>query len=525
MHNEKLVVLLVATCAGIQTAAAQDPANWLTYSGNAAGWRYSALDQINTSNIQSLVPQWVFQIGDLGKFETTPIVVNGSMYGTGQNDRAFALDARTGKAIWRYARTLPPDIRACCGSVNRGFAILGNRLFMATLDAHVIAMDTRTGNILWDTKATDYKEGYSFTLAPLVVKDKVIVGISGGEFPIRGFIDAYDAATGKRAWRFYTIPGPGEPGHDTWSGDSWKVGGAPAWVTGTYDAELNLIYWGTGNPAPSNHGGQREGDNRYSNSMLALDADTGQLKWHFQFTPHDMFDYDSTQTPVLVDGVWKGRPRKLLVQADRNAFFYALDRVTGEFLFAKPFAQQNWAKEIGPDGKPVLNPGTTPTREGVKICPGWAGGVNWNPPSYSPQTRLFYVNAREEFCTVFGANAETPVPGRFFYGSTFAPPANQKDWGAVRAIDPFTGDIKWEFKLYSAGWSGVLSTAGGLVFVGDNEGNLLAFDAATGRNLWHFQMGSPVFAAPMSYALDGKQYIVIPAGSALFAFGLPDTRP
>lgn len=529
MTTGKFAVLLVATIlTGVQPlwpqAASQDPGNWLTYSGNAAGWRYSALDRINASNVQSLAPQWVFQIGDLGKFETTPIVVNGVMYGTGQNDRAFALDARTGKAIWRYARTLPPDIRACCGSVNRGFAILGNKLFMATLDAHVIAMDTRTGNILWDTKATDYAEGYSFTLAPLLVKDKVIVGVAGGEFPIRGFIDAYDAATGKRAWRFYTIPGPGDAGHDTWSGDSWKVGGAGAWVTGSYDPDLNLIYWPTGNPAPSNYGGQREGDNRYSNSMLALNADTGQLKWHFQFTPHDLFDYDSTQTPVLIDGVWKGQPRKLLVQADRNAFFYALDRVTGQFLFAKPFAQQTWAKGIDADGKPIPNPAAFPTQEGTKVCPGWAGGVNWNPPSYSPQTKLFYVNAREESCNIFGAKEETPVNGRFFYGSTTAPPTNQKDWGAVRAIDPSSGDIKWEFKLYSAGWSGVLSTAGGLVFVGDNEGNLLAFDAATGKNLWHFQMGSPVFAAPMSYSLEGKQYIVIPAGSALFAFGLPDTR-
>jgi alcohol dehydrogenase (cytochrome c) len=524
MINQKIAVLLVAAFAAMQPlspqAASQDAANWLTYSGNAAGWQYSALDQINTSNVGNLAPQWIFQTGDLGKFETMPLVMNGVMYGTGQNNRAFALDARTGKAIWRYARALPPDVRACCGNVNRGFAILGNKLFMATLDAHVMAMDTRTGNVLWDVKATDYKEGYSFTVAPLVVKDKVIVGVSGGEFPIRGFIDAYDAATGRRAWRFYTIPGPGEAGHETWSGDSWKVGGAPAWMTGAYDPDLNLIYWGTGNPAPSNNGGQRDGDNLYSNSMLALDADTGNLKWHFQFTPHDMFDYDSTQTPVLIDGVWKGRPRKLLLQADRNAFFYALDRVTGEFLFAKPFAQQNWAKEIGPDGRPVRIPGMVPTPEGIKICPGWAGGVNWYPPSYSPETRLFYVNARENSCTLFGAKQEAPVTGRYFYGSTQADPVNQKDRGAVRAIDPLTGDTKWEFKLYSAGWSGILSTAGGLVFVGDNEGNLLALNASNGKELWHFQMGSPVFASPMSYSLDGKQYIVIPAGSALFAFGL-----
>ncbi len=521
----KHAILCIVIFAGVETlwpqAASDDPANWLTYSGNYAGWRHSGLDQINASNVSGLLPQWVFQIGDLGKFETTPIVVNGVMYGTGQNDRAFALDARTGKAIWRYARNLPQDIRACCGSVNRGFAIQGNKLFMATLDAHVIAMDARSGNILWDVKAADYAEGYSFTMAPLLVKDKVIVGIAGGEYPIRGFIDAYDAATGKRAWRFYTIPGPGEAGNNTWSGDSWKVGGAGAWVTGSYDPQLNLLYWPTGNPAPSNYGGQREGDNRYSNSMLALDPDTGTLKWYFQFSPHDMYDYDATQTPVLIDGMWNGQPRKLLVQANRNAFFYVLDRVTGQFLLAKPFAQQTWAKGLSADGKPIPNPAAMPKPEGTKVCPGWSGGVNWNPSSYSPLTKLFYVNAREGSCGIFGAKEETPVNGRFFYGSTFGPPPNEKDWGVVRAINPLSGDIKWEFKMYSAGWGGMLSTAGGLVFFGDNEGNFLALNAATGEHLWHFQMGSPVFAAPMSYALDGRQYVVIPAGSALFAFALP----
>jgi alcohol dehydrogenase (cytochrome c) len=521
MKNINHLVRLMAFAA---VAYAQDSGNWLTYSGNTLGWRHSQLDQVNTSNVRNLSPQWVFQIGDLGKFETTPIVVNGLIYGTGQNDRAFALDARTGKAIWRYARTLPQDIKACCGNVNRGFAISGNKLFMATLDAHVLAMDTRTGNILWDAKAADYNEGYSFTLAPLLVKDKVIVGISGGEFPIRGFIDAYDIATGKRAWRFYTIPGPGDAGRDTWSGESWKVGGAGAWVTGSYDPELNLLYWPTGNPAPSNFGGQREGDNRYSNSMLALDADSGKLKWFFQFSPHDLFDYDSTQTPVLVDANWKGKPRKLLLQADRNAFFYVLDRVTGEFLLAKAFAGQNWAKGIDADGRPIPDPAVIPTAEGTKVCPGWSGGVNWNPPSYSPQTKLFYVNAREESCNIFGAKEETPVTGRYFYGSTTGPPSGQKDWGAIRALDPLTGDKRWEFKLYSAGWSGILSTAGGLVFAGDNEGNFFALDAATGKNLWRFQMGSPVFAAPMSYMLDGRQYVVIPAGSALFAFALPNAN-
>ena len=527
MTRTMLAVVLVAL-AGCSSSrprqVPQDGQDWLTYSGNDAGWRYSKLDQVNTSNIRELVPKWAFQIGDLGKFETTPLVKDGVMYGTGQNGRAFALDARTGKAIWRYTPSLPADVRACCGNVNRGFAMQGNILFMATLDAHVVALDARTGNVLWNTQAIDYKLGYSFSLAPLVVKDKVIVGVSGGEFPIRGFIDAYALDTGKRLWRFYNTPSPGEPGHETWSGDTWKYGGAPAWVTGSYDPELNLIYWGTGNPAPSNFGGSRQGDNLYSNSMLALDPDTGKLKWHFQFTPHDLWDYDATQTPILIDREWQGKRRKLLLDANRNAFFYVLDRETGEFLLGKPFAGLNWAKGLDSKGRPVPNPDAVPTKAGVKVCPGWAGGVNWNPSSYSPQTNLFYVNAREDFCTIFGGNAEQPIPGRYFYGSTFAQPANQKDWGALRAIDPATGNIKWEFKMYSAGWGGVLSTAGGLLFLGDNEGNLMAFDAARGENLWHFQTGSPIFAAPMSYWLDGKQYVVIPAGSALFAFGLPDEK-
>jgi alcohol dehydrogenase (cytochrome c) len=296
--------------------AAKEPQNWLTYSGGYAGWRYSTLDQINAGNVSKLTMQWAFQTGDIGEFETTPIAVNGILYGTGQNDRAFAIDARTGRAIWRYQRVLPDHVKPCCGRVNRGFALLGDKVFMATLDAHVIALDTRTGNIVWDTTAADYKQAYTFTVAPLVVKDKVIVGVSGGEYGIRGFVDAYDAATGKRAWRFETVPGPGEPGHETWDAESWKSGGAPAWLTGTYDPELNLIYWPTGNPSPSNYGGERKGDNLYSNSMLALDADTGKLKWYYQFTPHDLYDYDATQIPVLVDADWEGKPRKLLIHVE-----------------------------------------------------------------------------------------------------------------------------------------------------------------------------------------------------------------
>ena len=355
--------------------AAQEPQNWLTYSGDYNSWRYSKLDQINPSNAGNLAVQWAFQSSELGQFETTPLVIDGVLYGTGQNNRAFALDARTGRAIWRYQRRLPDKVQACCGMVNRGFAALGDRLFMATLDAHVVALDMKTGNVIWDVEAADYHQAYVFTVAPLVVKDKIIVGVAGGEYGVRGFIDAYYADTGKRAWRFYTVPAAGEPGHETWAGDSWKTGGAPAWITGSYDPELNLIYWPTGNPSPSNSGVERGGDNLYSNSMLALDADTGKLKWHYQFTPHDLHDYDSTQIPVLLDAPWQGQPRKLLLHANRNGFLYVLDRTNGKFLSAKPFFERiTWAKEIGSDGRPVLScPAASPPSKGrERVQAPWA---------------------------------------------------------------------------------------------------------------------------------------------------------
>ncbi len=505
--------------------AEQEPQNWLTYSGNYSGWRYSKLDQINTRNVQYLKAEWVFQTGALGSFETTPLVVDGILYGTGQESRAFAVDARTGRAIWRYQRRLPDKIQACCGLVNRGVAALGNKVFLATLDAHLVALDAKTGNVIWDVEAADYRKANVFTVAPLLVKDRVVVGVSGGEYGVRGFIDAYEAETGKRAWRFYTVPGPGEPGNETWDGDSWKAGGAPAWITGSYDPELDLIYWPTGNPSPEYYGGQRRGDNLYSNCMLALDANTGKLKWFFQFTPHDMHDYDATEIPVLLDLELHGQPRKLLVQANRNGFFYALDRTNGKFLFARPFGQVTWAREIGPDGRPVLLPGTDPTPEGTRVCPGAIGATNWWSPSYSPQTGLLYVAAREE-CDIFKSASSAPKfrEGHIFWGSTYGPVSDEKDWGALRALDPRTGEIKWEFKYYSAPNAGVVSTAGGLVFAGDNEGNLIALDARTGKDLWHFQTGAAIYGSPMTFALGGKQYVVIPAGSALFAFALPESE-
>jgi len=501
--------------------AGHQPENWLTYSGDYAGHRFSELKQIDVNNVARLAPAWVFQTQVAGKFETTPLAINGVVYFTGPDDHGYAVDARTGRAIWRYERQLPARLPACCGHVNRGFAALGDKLFMATLDAHVVALDMKTGNVVWDVEAADYKVGHTFTLAPLVVKDKVIVGVSGGEYGIRGFIDAYDAETGKRAWRFYTIPGAHEPGNETWAGDSWTRGGAPAWVTGSFDPPLNLIYWGTGNPAPSDDTSERAGDNLYSNSLVALDADTGKLKWHFQFTPADQNDWDATEVPVLLDLKIDGAVRKVLAQANRNGFFYLLDRTNGKFLLAKPYAKITWAKEIGADGRPRLLPVSGTMKDGMVVCPGAAGATNWMSPSFSPQTGLLYVATREQ-CDLFTAAPQPFHPGHPYIGSVYFKPAEEKPWGAMRALDPLTGKIQWEFKYVSAPWAGALSTAGGVVFSGDMEGYVIAFDAVTGKDLWHFQTGSPIYTSPMSFALDGKQYVVIASGGALFAFALPD---
>jgi alcohol dehydrogenase (cytochrome c) len=504
--------------------ADQEPQNWLSYSGSYQGWRYSTLTQINAGNAPRLRPEWALQTGSAGKFEATPLVVDGVLYVTGQDNRVIAADARTGKAIWRFQRSLPEKLHTCCGTVNRGVAVLGNKVFFATLDAHLIALDAKTGSVVWDVETADYMKGYAFTVAPLAVKDKIVVGTSGGEYGARCFIDAYDAETGKHAWRFYTIPGPGDPGHETWQGDSWKSGGGPAWLTGTYDPELNLLYWGVGNPGPDGNGDMRQGDNLFSDCMLALDPDTGKVKWYFQFTPHDTHDWDATEIPVLVDADWRGSRRKLLLQANRNGFYYVLDRTNGEFLLGKPFVHTiTWAKEIGADGKPVVLPGTEPSPQGTRVCPGASGATNWMSPSYNPVTNLLYVSARE-VCEKFYTSAQPFREGHLFMGSSFQAIPEEKTWGGLRALDPLSGETKWEFELYSASWAGVLSTAGGVLFTGDMEGNLIALDAQTGKHLWHFQTGSPIFASPMTYAVDGRQYVVIPSGGALFAFALPSER-
>jgi alcohol dehydrogenase (cytochrome c) len=500
--------------------AENEPGNWLTYSGNYQGQRYSALAQINTTNVARLKPAWVYQIREQSKVETTPIVVDGIIYITERPHIVTALDGRTGRPLWSYRRTTPADARGCCGAVNRGLAILDDALFLATFDAHLVALDMKTGKVRWDVIVADYKSGHTLTVAPLAVKDKVIVGVGGGEFGVRGFLDAYDAKTGKLAWRFWTVPGTGEPGNETWAGTSWKTGGAGTWVTGSYDPELNLIYWGTGNPAPDWNGDDRAGDNLYSDSLLALDADTGKLRWHFQFTPHDLHDWDANQIPVLFDGAVNGRQRKLVAQANRNAFYYVLDRETGEFLCGVPFAKQTWARGLDARGRPIRLPNTAPKPEGTLVYPGLAGATNWFSPSFSPRDRLFYIPAWDNYAQVFYKQKAEYQPGAPFEGGGARNVAGEEAYGAVKALEPETGKLRWEFKLHAPISGGLLSTAGGLVFGGNRDGSFFALDAAAGKPLWHFQTGGQIWASPVSFLVAGKQHVAIASGQALFVFAL-----
>jgi alcohol dehydrogenase (cytochrome c) len=501
--------------------ADQEPGNWLMYSGNYAGHRYSALDQVNRGNVKNLEMKWAYQMRSLEKLEPTPLVVDGVMYVTQPPNDVIAIDTRTGQPYWTYRRQIPRDVVTCCGRVNRGLAILGDRLYMGTVDAHLVALDTRTGNVIWDVEVADYREAYSVTAAPLVVKDKLIVGIAGGEYGIRGFLDAYDTATGKRLWRFHTVPGPGEPGNETWAGDSWKTGGAPTWVTGSFDPELNLIYWGTGNPSPDYNPHVRKGDNLYSDSVIALDPDTGRLAWHYQFTPNDAYDWDACQVPILVDAEYRGSPRKLMLWPNRNAFYYILDRESGEYLNATPFAEQNWNAGIDEDGRALFRPEARPTPEGVLVYPGLLGATNWFTPAYSPRTNMVYVSVWEYGNVFQPFTGDLPREvGEFFFGGVARTPSDDPGTAAVRALDALTGDLKWEYPQHSRARAGVFATAGDLVFFGNDEGHFMAFDAERGELLWTAATGGRVAASAISYLSDGKQYITLPSGNTLFTFGL-----
>ncbi|MBI4474828.1 MAG: PQQ-dependent dehydrogenase, methanol/ethanol family [Acidobacteria bacterium] len=535
-----LPILLLAASLEAQVSfdrilrANQEPQNWLTYSGSVLSHRHSPLTEITPENVKNLELQWTFQARSLEKFEATPLVVDGVLYTVQAPNDVVALDAVTGRIFWTHPYRPSPDARPCCGRVNRGVAILGDTLFMATIDAHVLAIDAKSGGLIWNVAVAEPKAGYAFTHAPLVVKDKVIVGSAGGEYGIRGFIAAFDARTGKELWRFYTIPGPGEPGHETWpsDNDAWKHGGSSVWVTGSYDPDLNLTYWGIGNPGADWNSDNRAGDNLYSDSVVALDADTGKLKWHFQFTPHDDFDYDAVQVPVLADMEWQGKPRKLMLWANRNGFFYVLDRSTGEFLLGRPFVEVSWASGLDAKGRPIRVPGVAPTREGMLILPGVQGGTNWYSPSYSPRTGLMYVPTWANYSQLFvktpveyeegrtytGGGGRSPVPG------PRAPQVNQRKeeegYGAVRAIDPKTGERKWEFKMTDVTDAGILTTASNVLFSGGREGYFYALDARTGALLWKVHLGGNVASGPISYAVGGRQYIAVSAGNSLFTFAL-----
>jgi alcohol dehydrogenase (cytochrome c) len=500
--------------------AATTPGDWLTYNGGYFGHRHSTLNQITTSNVSGLVPSWIYQVQGNGQMETSAIVADGIMYVTEPPTTVTALDPKNGRPIWSYVRPMPANLRLIgFPATNRGVAILDDKVFVGSLDGALIALDAQTGAVRWEAKVADNGTGHSVTMAPLAVKDKVIVGISGGEAGIRGFVDAYDAKTGKLAWRTYTVPAKGEPGVETWAGESWKNGAGATWLTGSYDPALNLLYWGTGNPGPDWNGDVRKGDNLYTSSVLALDADTGKMKWYFQYTPHDVHDWDANQIQVLADLTVAGKPRKALITANRNAFYYVLDRVTGEFLHAAPYAKQTWARGIDPNGRPRVIEGTEPTPEGNLVYPSLQGSTNWPSPSYSPQTGLFYVPVREMGSYYYKTDVEYEA-GQPFTGGGERRLADEA-WGAVRALDAVTGKQVWDFRLPSPSWSGVLSTAGGLVFSGSNEGNFYALDAKTGAPLWQFQVGGMVRSNPTTFLVEGRQHVSVAAGRAVFVFALP----
>jgi alcohol dehydrogenase (cytochrome c) len=497
-----------------------DPTRWLTVYGDYSGQRHSPLKQITAANVANLAPVWTFQTGVTGNFQATPIVLDGVLYFTGANNNAWAVDARTGKQIWSYRRQLPAGLKVCCGPVNRGFAVWGDRLYMTTLDAHLVAFEMKTGKVVWDVELADYNLGYASTVAPLVVKDKLIVGIAGGEYANRGFLDAYDPITGERKWRFWTVPAKGEPGSETWPEDVLERGGAPTWLTGTYDPELNLIYWGTGNPNPDWDGSHRQGDNLYAASVIALNPDTGKLAWHFQYTPHDTHDWDANQVPVLADLRLNGQTRKVLMQANRNGFFYLLDRTNGKFISAKAYVHQDWASGFTPEGRPIEVPGHEPTETGTTTCPDWYGGTNHMAPSFDASRGLFFLTVRNTCARFISRPTPDAKVGDRTMGGSVVPLPNPPRTGGLKALDAATGETKWEVKYDGPGWAGVLSTAGGVVFSCDHAGLFMAVDSNSGKVLYTYQTGGTTFGPPTTYQLDGKQYIVQPSGGTVTAFAL-----
>lgn len=498
---------------------------WLTYSGSLKGWRYTPSSKISRENVGRLRQVWLKQFPSPGTVhESTPLVVSGTLFVTESPSNVVALDARTGAELWRYDRSMPRELPLCCGAVNRGLAVSGSSLFLATLDAYLVALDARTGRVKWETRVADNRDGYTMSGAPLAFGNTVVTGVAGGEYGIRGFLAAYAADSGELLWKFSTIPGPGEPGHETWANDAWRSGGGATWITGSYDAELDIVYWGVGNPSPNYQGDVRPGDNLYTNSVIALNGRTGKLAWHFQFTPHDEHDWDSNQTPVLANLEVDGVERKVICWANRNGFYYVLDRVTGEFLRAQPFGRQNWATGIDPNGRPILAAAGRNYRAGKLTYPGVGGSTNWQPVAFDPVSKLVFVHANDQGSIFTKASVDAIERGQnqLFVASGAAsagPPIL-----SIRALDAATGQMRWEHKEQrmprgAGGYSGLLATGGGLVF-GASGGFISALDSSNGRELWRASLTGHTIAPPISFEIDGQQYIAVWGGRALFVFGL-----
>ncbi len=516
MTRSFLLALLIAAAAAAQVRhediAKSPAADWLTYAGSYAGWRYSPLKQITADNAKNMVPKWVYHIPGAKGIRSSPLVYQGALYITNTNS-VYAIDARSGRLIWQWA-----DPRAQKGGVNRGAAIWADKIYFTTSDNYLVALDRNSGSLIFNRKFADIEKGTTSTSAPLIAKGKVIVGSAGGDSGMRGFIMALSADDGHELWKAYTVPARGEKGSDTW-GDLVEWGGGAAWLSGTYDPELNTLYWTTGNPWPDYNGTVRGGDNLYTCSLLALDLDTGKMKWYFQFTPHDTHDWDAQSWPVLIDTEIRGKQRKVVLHANRNGFFYALDRVTGEFLRATQLIDKvTWAKGIDDKGRPMFLPNSDPTPQGNWVCPSVKGATNWMGQSYNPGTGLLYLLTLEQ-CGMFYSSSQKPEPMKNFSGGGATEEGGQV---ILRALDPKTGKRVWQYPMTGLGrmWTGTVSTAGGVLFSGDDDGNLVALDAKSGKNLWHFNMGELLTASPITYSVEGKQYVAIASATAVFSFGL-----
>jgi alcohol dehydrogenase (cytochrome c) len=500
-----------AVAQELDPAALLKPATdtWPTYNGDYSGARYSTLDQINAKNIGSLTLAWAFRThGNVLK--STPLEVNGILYFSAP-DNVWAVDARFGREIWHYQRQSEGDHIG-----HRGLGMYKNWLYFTTPDAHLICLDAKDGQVHWDVELADAKLGYFSTMAPLVIRDQVIAGVSGDVTDVRGYLKSIDPETGATQWIWYVDPDPGQPGSETWPKNSDAIlhGGGMTWMTGTYDPELNLLYWGTGNPNPVLAGEGRPGDNLYTCSIVALNPDTGKLAWYFQPSPHDVHDWDAVETPVLFDAEFKGKKRKLLAQASRNGFYFLLDRTNGQYLAAAPFIDQTWATGVDAHGRPMAKREATPTPDGALVEPGSDGATNWMSPSFDPQTNLFYVNARR----IFSIYYETATGKAEGWGGR-----DRNLWSnsTIRALDYRTGKVVWNHETgESENGAGILTTAGHILFSADTSGNLLVLDPATGKTLWHLNAGGHMAASPMTYELDGRQYLIAAVQDALYAFAL-----